>query len=56
MYAFGRGDIAGVLDAIADDPDWGLDPDAAVVAAVPWAARVRTRDEVCLGLLRGCRG
>lgn len=44
--AFGRGDIAGVLAAIAEEPDWGLDPDASVVVAVPWAARVHTRGEV----------
>jgi len=50
MYAaFGRGDIAGVLAAVADEPDWGLDPDSPVVAAVPWAARVHTRDEVAAG-------
>lgn len=47
--AFGRGDIAGVLAAVGDEPDWGLDPDASVVAAVPWLARVSTRDEVASG-------
>jgi ketosteroid isomerase-like protein len=44
--AFGRGDIAGVLSAVGDEPDWGLAPDAAVVAAVPWLAHVSTKDEV----------
>jgi len=50
MYsAFGRGDIASVLAAIADEPDWGLDPDAPVVVAVPWLARVSTKHEVGSG-------
>jgi ketosteroid isomerase-like protein len=50
MYAaFGRGDILGVLSAVGDEPDWGLDPDAAVVAAVPWLALVNTKDEVGAG-------
>ena len=47
--AFGRADIAGVLSAVGDEPDWGLDPDAPVVAAVPWLAHVSTRDEVASG-------
>lgn len=47
MYAaFGRGDIAGVLSAVGEEVEWGLDPDAPVVAAVPWLALVSTRDEV----------
>lgn len=54
--AFGRGDIAGVLAAVADEPDWGLDPDAPVVAAVPWAARVHTRDEVASVYFAGVAG
>ena len=44
--AFGQGDIPAVLAAVADEPDWGLDPDAPIVSAVPWLARVHTRDEV----------
>jgi ketosteroid isomerase-like protein len=50
MYAaFGRGDMVGVLSAVGDEPDWGLDPDSLVVAAVPWLARVSTKDEVGSG-------
>ena len=49
VYAAGRGDIAGVLAAVGDEPDWGLDPDAPVVAAVPWLALVSTNDEVGSG-------
>jgi ketosteroid isomerase-like protein len=54
--AFGRGDIAGVLSAVGDEPDWGLDPDAAVVAAVPWLGRVNTKDEVGSGYFAGVAG
>ena len=40
--AFGRGDVSGVLNALADDVDW-LTPGS---QAVPYAGRYRGRDAV----------
>ena len=54
--AFGRGDLPGILAAIADEVDWGVDPDAPVARAVPWLARVRTRDEVAARYFAGVVG
>src|SRR4051812_2953852 len=43
MYAaFGRGDIAGVLDTLADDVEWRL----AGPSELPYAGLHRGRDEV----------
>jgi ketosteroid isomerase-like protein len=44
--AFGTGDMPAIMERIADKVDWGLDPDAPVVKAVPWARRVTTKEEV----------
>jgi uncharacterized protein len=44
--AFGRGDLPAVLDAVADQVDWGVERDNPVVAAVPFLGNVQTRDEV----------
>jgi ketosteroid isomerase-like protein len=54
--AFGRGDIAGVLRGVADEVDWGLDPADPLVAAVPWLARVTTKDEVATRYFGGAGG
>ena len=54
--AFGRGDLPGILAAIADEVDWGVDPDAPVAKAVPWLARLRTRDEVAARYFAGVVG
>ena len=43
MYvAFGRGDVAGVINALADDIEW-VSPGPSVI---PFAGRYRGRDEV----------
>ena len=45
-----------IVAAIADEVDWGLDPGAPVVAAVPWAARVTTREQVMSVYFAGVAG
>ena len=36
MYAaFGRGDMDALFAGIADEVDWGLDPESPIVASVP---------------------
>jgi ketosteroid isomerase-like protein len=43
MYeAFGKGDVATILDTLADDVDWGVEPDQSIA---PWHGR-RTKAEV----------
>jgi ketosteroid isomerase-like protein len=44
--AFGTGDLPAIMERIADEVDWGLDPEAPVVKSVPWAGRVTTKEEV----------
>lgn len=44
--AFGQGDIPAVLEAIADEVDWGIERDNPVVESVPFLGNVRTRHEV----------
>ena len=44
MYAaFGRGDIAAILDNVTDDVEWGVDT---VASEVPWYRLTRGRDGV----------
>lgn len=54
--AFGKGDLSTIAAAIADEVDWGLDPGAPVVAAVPWAARVTTKEQVLSVYFAGVAG
>jgi ketosteroid isomerase-like protein len=42
--AFGRGDIAAILDRLAEDVDWEGAPGSAQDEGVPWLARRRGRD------------
>lgn len=44
--AFGTGDLPAIMEKIADEVDWGLDPEAPVVRALPWAGRVTTKEQV----------
>lgn len=54
MYAaFGRGDMDALLAGIADEVDWGLDPESPIVASVPWLARVTTKAAVASGYFAG---
>ena len=41
--AFGRGDIASILDNVTDDVEWGVDT---VATEVPWYRLTRGRDGV----------
>jgi ketosteroid isomerase-like protein len=41
--AFGRGDVAAVLDAVADDVDWAAE---AAGSGAPWYGVRRSKDEV----------
>jgi ketosteroid isomerase-like protein len=41
--AFGRGDVATILDAVTDDVDWAAEADS---AAAPWYGVRHGRDEV----------
>lgn len=43
--AFGRGDLEGVLAAVADDVDWGLEPGHPALEVAPWLANIRTKAE-----------
>lgn len=43
--AFGRGDLEGVLAAVADDVDWGLEPGHPALEVAPWLGNVRTKAE-----------
>lgn len=51
--AFGTGDVPAIMERIADEVDWGLDPEAPVVKAVPWAGRVTTKEEVASAYFAG---
>lgn len=54
--AFGTGDLPSIMERIADEVDWGLDPAAPVVAAVPWVARVTAKEEVASVYFAGVGG
>ena len=53
--AFGRGDVAAILDAVTDDVDWAAE---AASPAAPWYGVRHGRDACGLGLavlvLAGC--
>ena len=44
--AFGRGDLDGVVAAVADNVDWGLEPGHPALEVAPWLANVGTKNEL----------
>jgi ketosteroid isomerase-like protein len=46
--AFGRGDIAAILDAVTDDVDWAAEAAEAASSAAPWYGVRHGRDAVAV--------
>jgi uncharacterized protein len=51
--AFRRGDVPAVLEIVAEKVDWGVERNNPVVDAVPYLAKVSTRDEVASSYFGG---